>query len=130
MSWNTIRPRKTDTLFSKYIRRKRTKSALGMNCEYCGRWKELGLLDVSHFWSRRHENTRYDESNVDIFCKAPCHRTLEHEKGEGRDYWNWKLEKLGKAEFDRLMLRAHQTAKRDDRLILAWLKLQDGYPWR
>jgi len=109
-----LKLRKTDTLFSKYLRKKRH-----YRCERCGRFYPEGKgLQASHFYGRRKESVRFDEENVDVLCIGD-HQFFEEEPAE---YAAWKLKKLGRKKYDLLNLRAHTYHKRDDKLILLWLK--------
>lgn len=106
---------KTDALFSRYLREKRGR------CEICGR--ENGL-QVSHFFGRRHENTRYDPENVDVLC-ASCHFRF-HERPA--DYVVYKKKKLGEKAYKDLETRAILYKKRDRKLdYLAIKKLYDEF---
>ncbi len=105
-----IKIRRTDKLFSEYLRKKIGK------CELCGR-KE-GTLQVSHFFGRRHESTRFDENNCDIFCFS-CHQKF-HESPYM--YSEWKQGKLGEKKFKDLQLQANCYQKKDDALAMLWLK--------
>lgn len=96
-----IRIRKTDALFSKYLRAKRPK------CERCGR---TDGLQVSHFWGRRFENTRFSEINCDVLCFR-CHQGFHESPG---DYRDWKAAKLGEVEYKKLMIAKEMYKKRND----------------
>ncbi len=114
MSWTKIRVRRSDTLFSKYLRLKRRYT-----CEKCARFFPGGKgLTVSHFHGRRKETVRFDEENCDILC-IRCHQYFESHKTE---YEAWKKERLGEQGFNLLMLRANKSGKRDDKLVLLWVK--------
>ena len=108
MSWGKISIRKSDALFSQYLRKKR-----GYRCEKCGRQYREGERNfgVSHFWGRRNENVRYDENNCDVLCNMPCHQFFEENP---ENYREWKLKKLGKKEYTKLKLSAQFYCKRDD----------------
>lgn len=136
MSWNNVRRRQTDILFSRYLRHKNAKEHELNNhfggkygvCVKCKQWKEINLLQVSHFHSRKKESTRFDEENCDVLC-AKCHDWFEHHKTE---YEVWKINNIpgGAYAFARLTLRANQVRKRDDTLVKMWLKTLEGYPWK
>lgn len=110
--FDKIKPRKTDTLFSTYLRKKK-----GHKCEYCHRYYPEGKgLEVSHYYTRGKENTRFDEDNCDVLCNYH-HRFLGH--GDGREeYIEFKKKKLGEEGFKKLKLRAFQYKKRDDKMDL------------
>lgn len=96
-----MKRRKPDILYSTKLREIRPK------CEKCGRTTSL---QVSHFWGRRHEITRYDDDNCDVFCYA-CHQRFEENPGE---YTEWKKKKLGLQKYKELERRHNQYCKRDD----------------
>ena len=109
-----IKLRATDTYFSKALRKKRDYT-----CEKCKRFYPDGKgLQVSHFYGRRNENVRFDEENCDILCFA-CHQNFEENPNDYRDY---KFKRLGKVKFDALKLRANFYCKKDDKLVMMWLK--------
>ncbi len=111
------RPDKADTLFSQGIRERD-----GQTCQFCGAQPLGGKgLDNSHFWGRNREGTRFDLENCDAFCKR-CHMRLETEKAVGRDYYNWKLGRLGQERFDALEVRARTYCKKDRAMVLLWVK--------
>lgn len=114
MSFGKIKLRYTDTLFSKYLRKKRE-----YRCEkHDGFYPEGIGLQASHFWGRAKETTRFDEENVDVLC-VNCHQYFESHKTE---YEAWKKEQMGKKAYDILMIRAHATGHRDDKATLLVLK--------
>lgn len=113
-----IKLRRADILYSRYLRAKR-----GYKCEKCGVYKPEGKgLQISHFHGRRKESVRFDEENTDVLCVS-CHMYFESHKTE---YEVWKFARLGRKAFDLLTLRANQTKKRDDKLIIAWIKAQEA----
>ena len=118
MFWK-VKIRQSDKLFSIYIR-KRDK----WRCVRCGKQHDEHShnFGVSHFYSRRKESVRFDPENVDSMCNHPCHSEWEHEKKEGREYYNFKINQLGKMRFDILTVRAHQIAKKDDKLMMLIIK--------
>ena len=111
-----IKIRPTDAYFSKALRKKR-----GYRCEKCGRQYQEGERNfgVSHYWGRRHENTRFDENNCDVLCNMPCHQNFEENPYA---YHEWKLKKIGKKEYAKLKLSAQLYCKRDDKLMMFFLK--------
>mgnify|MGYP001582409921 FL=1 len=116
MSFGTIKRRRTDILFSQYLRKKR-----GYVCEKCGRKHEENSkgFGVSHFWGRAKESVRFDEENCDVLCNIPCHQYFETHHTE---YEIWKKERLGEKQYKLLTLRAWLPGKRDDKLTMLWLK--------
>lgn len=108
-----IKLRKTDTLYSKYLRKKRKYV-----CERCFKFYPEGIgLQVSHFYGRAKESVRFDEENTDIMC-AGCHQYFTANPAE---YTEWKKKQLGK-RYNVLSVRAFTPKKRDDKLTLLWLK--------
>ena len=116
MSIYKIKLRYTDGLFRKWrlVRDNFT-------CQKCGQpysSDNAGSLEVAHFHSRRHENTRFDEENTLCLCRVRCHQYFDTHRTE---FEAFMLERLGQEKYDLLELRAHITKKRDDasdRLIL------------
>lgn len=96
-----MKRRKPDILYSERLRERRKK------CEKCGR---ITSLQVSHFWGRRHEITRYDDENCDVLCYA-CHQHFEENPAE---YVEWKKKNLGLKKYKELERRHNQYLKRDD----------------
>ena len=97
-----IKIRKADKLFREYLLLLR-----GEVSAYSGRW---GRVQVSHFWGRRHENTRFDPENCDLLFFN------EHQNFEENPalYHQWKLKQLGEKRFNNLMVRSQTIKKRDD----------------
>lgn len=110
-----IKIRPADKQFSDYIR-----SKAGWRCERCGHQftPPTSGLHASHFWGRARENTRFDPDNLSALCYG-CHSYFH---AQPQEHLDWMLEKLGKKRFDQLKLRAHMYRKKDDKLILMWLK--------
>lgn len=113
-NWDNIllsmKLRKTDSLFSKYIRNRDN-----WICQRCHTQHEKGSqgLHCSHFFSRGRENTRFDEENCIALCFG-CHLRWGH--GDERDlYRDYMVVKLGEIGFKKLMVRANQFKKRDDK---------------
>jgi len=107
--------RPADTKFSKYLRELR-----GWKCEKCGIdcSSNHQYLTVSHYHGRRKESVRFDEENCDTLCRR-CHLYFEEHKEE---YSLWKIKKLGRKKFDALLVRANTPQKKDDEMILTYLK--------
>ena len=116
MSIYKIKLRYTDGLFRKWRRIKDNYT-----CQKCGQpysSDNAGSLEVAHFHSRRHENTRFDEENTLCLCRVRCHQYFDTHRTE---FEAFMLERLGRERYDLLELRAHITKKRDDagdRIIL------------
>ncbi|OGS01558.1 MAG: hypothetical protein A2V88_02740 [Elusimicrobia bacterium RBG_16_66_12] len=77
-------------------------------CEKCGaaQW-----LQWSHFFSRARHATRWDLDNVHALC-AGCHYTWAHQDIEG--FRQWMSERLGRARYSALVLRAGRSGRRPD----------------
>ena len=111
-----IKLRKTDILFSKYIR-KRDK----FTCQRCGTvYPDGGRgLHCSHYWGRGRENTRFDPDNCVALCFG-CHHIWG---GDGREeYKEFMINRLGQKAYDLLDVRAHMYKKRDDKLDEIFIK--------
>ena len=106
-----VKLRKTDTMFSNYIRGK-----AHWRCEYCHKYygdNKRGLHN-SHYWSRGRESTRFEPDNCVAFCYYH-HEKLGH--GDGRDeYREFMVKRLGQNRFDSLMIQSNTTKKRDDKM--------------
>ena|SRR3990167_6733985 len=113
VSWPTmqIKIRKSDTVFSIYIRTK-----AGWTCERCFTTYEPGSssLHCSHFHGRGRESTRFDPENCNCLCFG-CHRYFHSYPLE---YVDWKRKKMGENEFKILEMRSNQYKKRDDKMDL------------
>ena len=110
MSIFTVKLRRTDRLWTQYMRGKQDYT-----CQFCGRVYPVDNcrnLGVMHFHGRGHENVRFDEENTLCGCSIPCHRYLDTHKTE---FEAFMLKRLGQERFDLLLLKAHITKKRDDR---------------
>lgn len=116
MYWK-IKIRNTDILYSKYIREK-----AGNKCEYCNKSGEYFKLENSHYFSRRHENLRFDDDNCSCLC-FKCHQKLGHSgEKEKKEYTDFMIRKIGKKRFDLLRLRSTMIKKRDDKMDLLIIK--------
>lgn len=114
-----IKIRKADRLYSKYLRDLR-----GNTCEYCSR-KAPYKMECSHYFGRGHENTRFDEQNTRCLCFL-CHKEMGgYMRSEQGEYDLWMKKLLGK-DYVKLKIRANTFKKKDDKLILIYLK-QKGY---
>ena len=106
-----VKIRRTDTLYTRYIRERDDYT-----CQRCRRSYPPDAcrnLEVSHFWGRGRENTRFDDDNCVALCQLPCHQYWGH--GEGCvDYQEFMEDRLGRAGYDTLMIRAHTYKKQDD----------------
>jgi len=95
-----------DKYFSLYIRYR-----ANWTCERCKKEFEVGSqgLHCSHFWGRARESTRFDPVN----CVAHCHGCHAFLTANPELHREWKLKQIGQPEYDRLMIRAHTTQKKD-----------------
>ena len=108
---------KEDKLFSAYIKRRDL-----FQCKRCGTAylpdRARGLT-CSHFWSRRHWNTRFDPENADCLCFG-CHVHVESEKHGW--YKDFKLKQLGEKRYKNLEIRAKISGvKRDRKLAFVYV---------
>lgn len=105
-----IKLRKTDILYSKYLRKLRKYI-----CERCHKFYPDGIgLQVSHFYGRAKESVRFDEENTDYFC-AGCHQYFTANPNE---YVEWKKKQLDDKVFKELTVRANTPKPKDDKLNL------------
>jgi len=114
-----MKERKPDRLFREYIRIRDDYT-----CQRCGHKfnpdENLQGLHVSHYWGRGRENTRFDEDNCILLCWG-CHRIWGHGDGK-QEYIDFMKNKLGQQGFDNLDIRAHLRKKKDDALMVIYLK--------
>lgn len=65
--------KEADACFSKYIRfrdGKLTENGWWAQCITCDRWYPYKQIQAGHFQSRRFNNTRFDEQNVNAQCSG------------------------------------------------------------
>jgi hypothetical protein len=99
-----IRIDKRDTVFSKLIRLRAR-----WNCEKCGRYFQFGHgLQCSHFFSRRHQSTRWHPDNAAAHCFA-CHQRLGENPVE---FAAWIRGYLGDVRYEELAARRGRVMKR------------------
>lgn len=111
MSFGNVKIDAADKTFSIFVRLRDGK------CVSCFKRGEKDKedrpivgLQASHFWSRRHENTRFDPENVEALCVS-CHMRWG---GDYRDeYKAFKIRQLGKEGYDLLEYRKNQYKKKD-----------------
>ncbi len=116
-----IKLRRTDTLFSNYIRERDN-----WTCQRCrtpydkhSPYARMGL-HCSHYWGRGRESTRFEPDNCISLCMA-CHLLWGH--GDQRDqYKDFMVHKLGEQRFKTLMVQANTHKKRDDKMNLIVIK--------
>lgn len=109
--------RKSDILFSQYIKQRDHHTCLACGTPYPE--KSRGL-HCSHYFGRGRENTRLDPDNCISLCFF-CHQRLGH--GDERDrYKALMLRWLGEKKFRQLEIRANLYKKRDDQADLFWVE--------
>ena len=82
-------------------------------------------LGVSHYHSRRNENTRFDDDNCMALCSIPCHQKWGAEDRE--EYTAFMKERLGEDGYQNLLIRKQIIKKRDDQGDRIYLKqLMEG----
>lgn len=116
MNWYKTTIRKTDRMFSVYIR---TKAEWICARPECRKYfnpdisSERKKLHCSHFFSRGRESVRMDENNATALCWQ-CHEYWGHNAMSGGEYKEYMIEKLGQREFDMLEFRFHNVSKKRD----------------
>lgn len=98
--------RKLDNLFSKYIRKRDTKSGVGRCCS-CGRLIMFSQGDAGHFINRRWRSLRWREDNVHLQCRH-CNR---FDEGDSAGYALFMIKKYGQKHVEYLSLLKNETAK-------------------
>jgi len=97
---------RADTFFSNFIR-----SRDGWTCQKCKKYYPEGHrqgLHCSHFFSRRHQSTRYYSKNACAHCFS-CHQYLG---GNPIEFAKWIEEYLGDEEYEKLIQRKNTICKR------------------
>lgn len=107
-----IRIAPEDVWFSRCVRER-----AGNRCEKCGRTAEQGRIDCSHFFSRRHNATRWEPLNAFAHC-FQCHQYLGTNPVE---FVAWVEAKIGPAKVQWLRDRHAMTLKlsKIDRAFIA-----------
>lgn len=97
--------KKLDALFSKLI-----KQRDGHRCQRCHALHAEGSrgLHNSHYWKRGLMGTRWDPANCVALCYG-CHRRWEGDK-QG-EYHHFMIGRLGRAEYDKLEMKARSVTK-------------------
>lgn len=111
--------RRTDTLFSIYIRNRDKWTCQRCHTKYD---PPTNGLHNSHFWGRAKECTRFEPDNCIALCFG-CHRLWGH--GDERPaYEKFMKKKLGEKRFKSLMFQANNGLKKckDDKLSLIYIK--------
>lgn len=97
---------KLDDVFSRLIRLRD-----GGTCQRCGAHESQKKIDCSHFWSRRHQATRYDPDNACAHCFT-CHQYLGENPVE---FATWIENYLGFGRYQMLTEKHRQIVKRTKR---------------
>jgi hypothetical protein len=97
---------KLDTIFSQYIRRKDAINEIA-TCVTCGKKDHWSKLQNGHWASRKHYNTRWDETNCHVQC-AGCN---VFRAGEIYLYTKYLCSKYGNNFPEELYLKSHKTVK-------------------
>lgn len=112
-----IKRDKADTVFSQYIRLRDRECR---RCHSPVQLNDKGLPishQASHFMSRRKENTRFDESNVDTLCGG-CHQYFTANPAE---HYQWQVKMKGQNLVDLLIFRSNLPKKKDRQMdFLYW----------
>jgi len=99
-----VKRSKYDAVFSQLIRLRDEYT-----CQVCGKSYESNSqgLHCSHFYSRRHQNTRYDPLNACAKCYS-CHQKMG---GDPVNFTRWIRKYLGDTLFDELHRKHNQIKK-------------------
>lgn len=100
---------KLDKCFSLYIRMRDSKKFhfKYFICPTCHRVLPIEKADCSHYFSRRHMNTRFDEDNCMAECAFDNRFNSEHLLGLGEGI----KARIGEQRFLLLRAKAHTTKK-------------------
>ena len=102
-----VKRTKHDDIFSKVIRERDEYT-----CQRCKRTADTTKIECSHFFSRRHQATRYDPDNACAHCFT-CHQYL----GENPIlFQSWIRSYLGDVRYSELVEKHYRTKK--------WLKAE------
>ena len=123
MSWYKIKINLTAKLYSVYRRMlTRLEDALDygvctfkitLKCELRGgiwKWKDMNLC---HFYSRAKFSVTYNDMNSDVGC-IRCHKYLHAHETEHEAF---KLEQLGRRDFDKLLIASQILVRKSDKRI-------------
>ena len=98
---------KLDKEFSLFIRLRDSKpyGYKAFKCICCGKILPFEKADAGHFFSRRHNSVRFDESNVHAECRYDNRFNAEH-----LEYYRENLKKkIGQKNFEVLKWKSVQT---------------------
>lgn len=96
-----------DRIFSEYIRRRDADSNGFIRCISCGkivRWQDS---DCGHYINRKHNATRYDETN----CNAQCRTCNRFDEGNIQFYRKGLIMKYGGSELEKLEIKKFNICK-------------------
>lgn len=111
--------RRSDAIFSEYIRRRDVGCVYKFKCSNLIQdWKSL---QASHWQGRRHEGTRFDPDNVDASC-AKCHAWITDTAEGAKALDAFKLNQLGQQRYNMVLLRANSYSKKDEFLARLYAK--------
>lgn len=102
--------KKLDKVFSAYIRLRDAMPSGYFKCPTCGRILPFEKGDCSHYWSRVHMATRFDEQNCCMECNYDNRMNSSHLHNLGK----YLEKKLGKQGFDLLEWKHNQPKKWSD----------------
>lgn len=106
--------KKLDTIFSQYIRLRKTKGGVS-ECYTCGKKDHWKKLQCGHFMSRKHYATRWDELN----CQVQCYKCNIHGYGEQFRFGQRLNKEYGDDTADILESKCRNIAKFDNGDLLA-----------
>lgn len=98
---------KLDKIFSLYIRLRDTDENGYFKCPTCGKIKTFKQADCSHYWSRKHTSTRWNEENCCAECSYDNRMNSSHLDGLGK----YLKKKLGEQKFQMLEWQHNQPCK-------------------
>jgi len=109
MSWGRVKIDAADRYMSLFVRWRDD-----WKCQRCGRQYQPGDsgLQNSHFHGRGKEATRFDPQNCTALCTG-CHM---HFTAQPAEHHAWQLARMGKKQYDALMVRANSYCKKDRKL--------------
>lgn len=102
--------KKLDKVFSAYIRLRDVMPSGYFKCPTCGRILPFAKGDCSHYFSRTHMATRFDEQNCCMECAYDNRMNSSHLHNLGK----YLEKKLGKQGFELLEWKHNQSKKWSD----------------
>ena len=113
-----------DKIFSQYIRLRYSNSEIAI-CFTCGKTDHWKKMQAGHFMSRRHLNTRWDETNVQVQC-VRCNMFNQGEQykfgklldvrigDRTSEYLEWKSKqilKLSRLDYEEMIAKYKEKVK-------------------